>query len=139
MANENDSDSDRAQQGGGLRWNRNVDIHSQHSGSVDSHPPRKPETTLLSATVVGKRKTFYIALCENDNGRFVKLTEERNSRKTSVILPEESIIAIADHLQEIAMALKNHLLVKLNRIVYRDCYPRITTFSRQTLFHPAFL
>jgi hypothetical protein len=34
-----------------------------------------------------ERKHFYVELCENDRGRFLRITEEAHGRRNTVIVP----------------------------------------------------
>ena len=47
-----------------------------------------PEDTLKELFVDVERKVFAIALKENQNGRFLRITEEVNDKRNTVIVPE---------------------------------------------------
>ena len=47
-----------------------------------------PEDTHKELFVEVERKVFAIALKENQNGRFLRITEEVNDKRNTVIVPE---------------------------------------------------
>ncbi len=54
------------------------------------HGPSKPpvqEDTLKSAKVQIERKTFVLALKENNRGRFLRITEDVGGRRDTIIIP----------------------------------------------------
>lgn len=60
--------------------------HSGHSG----HSGQKPavaEDTLKSDKVQIERKTFVFTLKENPRGRFLRITEDVNGRRDTIIIP----------------------------------------------------
>lgn len=73
---------------------------------MDGYAPRKPEATLLSHDIQTDRKTFTVAFCENDMGKFVRLTEMKNGRRTTIIIPEEAVSDVAACLHELSMRCK---------------------------------
>ena len=73
---------------------------------MDSHASRKPEATLLSHDIQTDRKTFTVAFCENDMGKFVRLSETKNGWRTTVIIPEEAVSEVAAALHELSMRCK---------------------------------
>ncbi len=56
-------------------------------------PPRPPvqEDTLRSAEVQIERKSFLFALKENPRGRFLRITEEVNGRRDTIIIPSTGL------------------------------------------------
>ena len=60
--------------------------HSGHSGG-HSHKPAVVEDTLRSDKVQIERKTFLFTLKENPRGRFLRITEDVNGRRDTIIIP----------------------------------------------------
>lgn len=58
-------------------------------GYGNNMPPRQPlaEDTLKTETFQVERKTFVITLKENVRGRFLRITEDVNGRRDSIIIP----------------------------------------------------
>jgi hypothetical protein len=71
----------------------------------DAFKPRVPEQTLLERQVVVERKTFFIALKENHQGRFCRITEEVAGRRNAIILPLGGLADLAKTLTEMTSAL----------------------------------
>ena len=63
--------------------------HSGHSGhgGGNSHKPAVVEDTLRSDKVQIERKTFLFTLKENPRGRFLRITEDVNGRRDTIIIP----------------------------------------------------
>ena len=62
--------------------------HSGHSGhSGHSHKPAVVEDTLRSDKVQIERETFLFTLKENPRGRFLRITEDVNGRRDTIIIP----------------------------------------------------
>src|SRR5688572_2847995 len=61
--------------------------HSGHSGSGHAHKPAVVEDTLRSDKVQIERKTFLFTLKENPRGRFLRITEDVNGRRDTIIIP----------------------------------------------------
>ncbi|HEV8541772.1 MAG TPA: PUR family DNA/RNA-binding protein [Verrucomicrobiae bacterium] len=59
--------------------------HAGHSGH--SHKPAVVEDTLRSDKVQIERKTFLFTLKENPRGRFLRITEDVNGRRDTIIIP----------------------------------------------------
>jgi hypothetical protein len=57
--------------------------HSGHSG----HKPPVAEDTIKSDKVQIERKTFVFTLKENPRGRFLRITEDVNGRRDTIIIP----------------------------------------------------
>jgi hypothetical protein len=60
--------------------------HSAHGGG-HSHKPAVVEDTLRSDKVQIERKTFLFTLKENPRGRFLRITEDVNGRRDTIIIP----------------------------------------------------
>ena len=61
-------------------------MHS-HSGHGGHHKPAVVEDTLKSDKVQIERKTFVFTLKENPRGRFLRITEDVNGRRDTIIIP----------------------------------------------------
>ena len=59
--------------------------YQQHA----QQPPRQPvqEDTLKSDEIQIERKAFRLTLKENPRGRFLRISEEGNSKRNSIIIP----------------------------------------------------
>src|SRR3954464_2287278 len=57
--------------------------------SYNSFPPKPPvnEETLRTDKVQIERKTFVFTLKENPRGRFLRITEDVNGRRDTIIIP----------------------------------------------------
>jgi hypothetical protein len=45
------------------------------------------DSVLTSATITVERKTFIFDLRENPRGRFLRITEDANGRRDSIVIP----------------------------------------------------
>src|SRR5688572_13762979 len=61
--------------------------HSGQPGGGHSHKPAVVEDTLRSDKVQIERKTFLFTLKENPRGRFLRITEDVNGRRDTIIIP----------------------------------------------------
>jgi hypothetical protein len=61
--------------------------HSGHGHSGHSQKPPVVEDTLRSDKVQIERKTFLFTLKENPRGRFLRITEDVNGRRDTIIIP----------------------------------------------------
>ena len=60
--------------------------HRPHSGG-ESDRPRREETTLRTERIQVERKQFIFTLRENVRGRFLRITEDVNGRRDTIIIP----------------------------------------------------
>ncbi len=51
-----------------------------------------------------ERKHFFIEYRENDRGRFLRITEEAQGRRNSIIIPSTGVSDFADLVDEVATA-----------------------------------
>jgi hypothetical protein len=58
-----------------------------HSGHSGHNKPQVAEDTLKSDKVQNERKTFVFTLKENPRGRFLRITEDVNGRRDTIIIP----------------------------------------------------
>lgn len=73
--------------------------HSGGRPKKERDVPSKPapnnqtnDDVLVSKMVQIERKTFYLTLRENARGRFLRITEDVNGRRDSVILPSTGLL-----------------------------------------------
>lgn len=60
--------------------------------------PPVPEPPLASEKLIVGRKVFVLNLRENEQGRFLKVSEEIGDRRDAIILPHEAFSAFAEAL-----------------------------------------
>lgn len=59
------------------------------------------ENVLKSAKIGVERKLFFFDLKENDRGRFLRITEDVNGRRDTIIIPSTGLDNFAQALNEI--------------------------------------
>lgn len=77
---------------------------SHFSSSPYAQPYSKPpsqETTLRSERLQVERKTYVFTLKENDRGRFLRIVEEANGHRDSIIIPATGLEDFGKMLSEI--------------------------------------
>lgn len=72
-------------------------------------PPRPAvrEDTLKTGAVQIERKTFILTLKENLRGRFLRITEQANGKKNSIIIPSTGLDEFKKLTDEMAKAAKD--------------------------------
>jgi hypothetical protein len=60
------------------------------------------DTVLKSEKIAVERKQFYFDLKENDRGRFLRITEDVNGRRDTIILPSTGLRDFANAIQAMA-------------------------------------
>jgi hypothetical protein len=58
------------------------------------------ENAIKSGKILVERKQFFFDLKENDRGRFLKITEDVNGRRDTIIIPAPGLADFAKILQE---------------------------------------
>jgi len=66
--------------------------------------PSVPEDTLKSDKVQIERKTFVFTLKENSRGRFLRITEDVNGRRDTIIIPAPGLEEFKRLLDEMVKA-----------------------------------
>ncbi|MEW5945057.1 MAG: hypothetical protein AB1742_02545 [bacterium] len=66
----------------------------------------RSEKTLYSKKIITRNKAFFLDFKENNNGKFLKVTESSGDKRSFVFIPEEGIREFSDSLAEI---LQNHI------------------------------
>lgn len=56
---------------------------------------------LFSKQIKAKFRTFYVDLKESSNGKFLKISEKNNGRKSTIMMDAEDIPAFIEALQEV--------------------------------------
>ena len=66
---------------------------SPYGGYRQAVPPRPhvPEDTIRTEKLQVERKTFVLALKENPRGRFLRITEDVNGRRDTIIIPSTGL------------------------------------------------
>ena len=62
---------------------------------------RSPDQVLASEKVVSGRKVFFLDYKENTRGRVLKITEDVNGRRDTIMVPDEALDDFADALERI--------------------------------------
>ena len=62
---------------------------------------RSPDRVLASEKVVAWRKIFFLDYKENNRGRVLKITEDVNGRRDTIMIPDEALDDFADALERI--------------------------------------
>jgi hypothetical protein len=65
---------------------------------------RSPDRVLASEKVVVGRKVFFLDYKENNRGRVLKITEDVNGRRDTIMIPDEALDDFADALERILNA-----------------------------------
>jgi hypothetical protein len=63
-----------------------------------------PDRVLASEKVVAGRKVFFLDFKENNRGRVLKITEDVNGRRDTIMIPDEALDDFADALERILNA-----------------------------------
>jgi hypothetical protein len=66
----------------------------------DDHS-HSPDRVLASEKVVSGRKIFFLDYKENSRGRVLKITEDVNGRRDTIMVPDEALDDFADALERI--------------------------------------
>lgn len=61
------------------------------------------EETIRSEKIQVERKVFFFDLKENQRGRFLRITEDVNGRRDTVIVPAPGLLDFVHVLQDMAM------------------------------------
>jgi hypothetical protein len=74
--------------------------------SHGSYPPKPPvnEDTLKTDKIQIERKTFIFTLKENPRGRFLRITEDVNGRRDTIIIPAPGLDGFKKILDEMVKA-----------------------------------
>lgn len=62
---------------------------------------RSPDRVLASEKVVAGRKIFFLDYKENNRGRVLKITEDVNGRRDTIMIPDKALDDFADALERI--------------------------------------
>lgn len=62
---------------------------------------RSPDRVLVSEKVVSGRKIFFLDFKENSRGRVLKITEDVNGRRDTIMVPDEALDDFYDALGRI--------------------------------------
>ena len=80
--------------------------HGHGHGHSHSGPPKQGvvEDTLRSDKIQIERKTFVFALKENPRGRFLRITEDVNGRRDTIIIPAPGLEDFRNVLEQMLRA-----------------------------------
>ncbi len=70
----------------------------------DGQKPRVNEETIKTGKIQIERKTFVFALKENPRGRFLRITEDVNGRRDTIIIPAPGLEDFRQLLEEMLEA-----------------------------------
>ena len=59
------------------------------------------EEVLFTRKIITRNKAFFLDFKQNDNGKFLKVTESTGEKRSYVFIPEEGIEEFKDSLSEI--------------------------------------
>ena len=62
---------------------------------------RSPDKVLASEKIMAGRKIFFLDFKENNRGRVLKITEDVNGRRDTIMVPDEALDDFADALERI--------------------------------------
>ena len=87
--------------------------HQPYHQPYAAQPPRPfvQEDTLKSEEIQIERKTFYLTLKENPRGRFLRISEENNAKRNSIIIPAPGLKEFQKLINEMVKA-SNEMPVK---------------------------
>lgn len=74
---------------------------TEETPSVSSKGGGGYATELFSKQIKAKFRTFFVDLKESTNGKFVKISEKSNGRKSTIMMDSEDVPAMIEALQEI--------------------------------------
>lgn len=83
------------------------DRFSSAGSSSHSHAGSKPsvvEETIKSDKIQIERKTFVFSLKENPRGRFLRITEDVNGRRDTIIIPAPGLVDFKKILDDMVQA-----------------------------------
>ncbi len=64
------------------------------------------DNVIASQQLQVERKHFHIEFCENERGRFLRITEESHGRRNHVIVPSTGLTDFADALEDVIEAVE---------------------------------
>ena len=79
----------------------NDDSYHSYSPSYRQYPKQSQSNTLISKELQAERKFFTLQLRENERGKFLRLTEEAQGRRNTVIIPASGFREFAALVDEI--------------------------------------
>ena len=78
--------------------------YGQRSSYSGAPKPGVPEETLKTEKIQIERKTFVFTLKENTRGRFLRITEDVNGRRDTIIIPAPGLEEFKKLLDEMVKA-----------------------------------
>ena len=62
------------------------------------------EETLFTKKIITRNKAFFLDFKQNDNGKFLKVTENNGNKRSFVFIPEEGLKEFSESIHEIIAA-----------------------------------
>ena len=62
------------------------------------------DKTIATQELQVERKHFVIAFCENERGRFLKISEDAHGRRNTVIIPSTGVTQFVELLDQVVAA-----------------------------------
>lgn len=75
-------------------------------GNSSGNGVDRMEDTLYTKKIITRNKAFFLDFKQNNNGKFLKVTESSGDKRSFVFVPEEGLKEFSDSLVEI---LQDHL------------------------------
>jgi hypothetical protein len=76
----------------------------QQQYAAQAPRPFVQEDTLKSVEIQIERKTFHLTLKENPRGRFLRISEENNAKRNSIIIPAPGLKDFQNLINEMVKA-----------------------------------
>lgn len=70
-------------------------------GNSSENGADRMEDTLYTRKIITRNKAFFLDLKQNNNGKFLKVTESSGEKRSFVFIPEEGLKEFSDSLVEI--------------------------------------
>ncbi|MFH1539596.1 MAG: DNA-binding protein [bacterium] len=75
-------------------------------GNSSENGMDRMEDTLYTRKIITRNKAFFLDFKQNNNGKFLKVTESSGEKRSFVFIPEEGLKEFSDSLVEI---LQDHM------------------------------
>lgn len=74
---------------------------SQPTPTQDSYRDRPRDNAVATETIQVERKTITLAICQNDRGRFMRVTEACAGRYNHIVIPETGWAAFKEVMERV--------------------------------------
>lgn len=82
-----------------------AESHSQNGTQGQGGSHRSYAEEIASEKIMAKYRTFFIDLKQSVNGKFVKISEKNNGRRSTIMIDAEDLPAVMEALQKIQQAI----------------------------------